>query len=205
MYWQDRLNKGLGMKCKCRFMAIVLFTLVLVFQGMLSVSAANTSGEKFSPEASVTLLNDKELSVDFTAFGELPDGTQVSIYIPKEAISLFRSGDELYLYSYNAETNLREYVGKSRCEVEPGTSGKHFVTFDIDHGSKYIITYEYQGETYTEIDTDVPISFYLFVVAGVILCCVVGVLVYTRIKNQKKLLPAGQYYDPTLKIDRFRG
>ena len=193
------------MKCKCRFMTMMIFMLILFFQGIFYVSAANTSGENFIPETSVTLLNNKELSVEFKDLGEFSDGTQVSIYIPKEAISLFRSGDELYLYYYNPETNSRKYIGKSRCEVEAGTSGNHFVTFDIDYGSKYIITYEYQGDTYTEIDTGVPISFYLFVITGVILCSVVGVLVYVRIKNQKKLLPAGQYYDPTLKIDRFRG
>ena len=77
--------------------------------------------------------------------------------------------------------------------------------FDLHKYSEYIITYEYQGETYAEIDMGVPIGFYIFVAAGMFLCGIVGVLVYIRIKKQKQLVPADIWYDPTLKIDRFRG
>ena len=173
---------------------------------MLTVSAGSISGENFTPETMITILNDKELSVDFSHSGELPEGTQVTIYIPEEASYFFNDGDVLYLYYNNPETGLREYVGEGICDyVGNGTSGKLLTSFNIDHSGEYIITYEYQGESYAEINMGVPIGFYIFAAVGVLLCCVVGVLVYLRIKKQKQLVPADIWYDPTLKIDRFRG
>ena len=194
------------MKSKSKLMIMILLTLVLHFQGMLTVSAGSISGENFTPEAMITILNDKELSVDFSHSGELPEGTQVTIYIPEEASYFFNDGDVLYLYYNNPETGLREYVGEGICDyVGNGTSGKLLGIFDLHKYSEYLITYEYQGETYAEIDMGVPIGFYIFVAAGVFLCGIVGVLVYIRIKKQKQLVPADIWYDPTLKIDRFRG
>ena len=193
------------MKSKSKLMIMILLTLVLHFQGMLTVSAGSISGENFTPEAMITILNDKELSVDFSHSGELPHGTLVTIYIPEEATYFFNNGDDLYFYYNNPETGLREYVGEGRCIREAGEMGKTLTSFNIDYSGEYIITYEYQGETYAEIDMGVPIGFYIFVAAGVFLCGIVGVLVYIRIKKQKQLVPADIWYDPTLKIDKFRG
>ena len=117
------------MRHKSKLSIMLLLMVVLFFQGVLSVSAATT------------LLNDKEISVDFTSSGELPEGTEVTIYIPEEATYFFNSGDNLFLYYCNQETNLKEFVGEGRCEVEAGTSGRTFVTFDIEQGAEYIITY----------------------------------------------------------------
>lgn len=194
------------MKEKSNFVMTILLMMVLYVQGVIITSATNISSENFMPEAVITLLNDKELSVDFSHSGELPEGTQVTIYIPEEASYFFNDGDVLYLYYNNPETGLREYVGEGICDyVGNGTLGKLLGIFDLHKYSQYIITYEYQGETYTEIDMGVPIGFYIFVAVGVLLCGIVGVLVYMRIKQQKKLVPADIWYDPTLKIDRFRG
>ena len=100
------------MKSKNKLVIMILLTVVLSFQGILTVSAGNISSENFIPEAVITLLNDKELSVDFSHSGELPEGTQVTIYIPEEASYFFNDGDVLYLYYNNPETGLREYVGE---------------------------------------------------------------------------------------------
>ena len=193
------------MKEKSNFVMTILLMMVLYIQGVIIASATNISSENFMPEAVITLLNDKELSVDFSHSGELPKGTSVTIYIPEEATYFFNNGDDLYLYYNNPETGLREYVGEGRCIRESGGMGKLLTSFNIDHSGEYIITYEYQGESYAEINMGVPIGFYIFAAVGVLLCCVVGVLVYLRIKKQKQLVPADIWYDPTLKIDRFRG
>ena len=193
------------MKEKRKFMITVLLMMVLYIQGAIIASATNISSENFMPEAVITLLNDKELSVDFSHSGELPKGTSVTIYIPEEATYFFNNGDDLYFYYNNPESGLREYVGEGRCIREAGEMGKTLTSFNIDYSGEYIITYQYQGESYTEINMGVPIGFYIFAAVGVLLCCVVGVLVYLRIKKQKQLVPADIWYDPTLKIDRFRG
>ncbi len=193
------------MKSKSKLMIMILLTVVLSFQGILTVSAGNISSENFIPEAVITLLNDKELSVDFSHSGELLHGTLVTIYIPEEATYFFNNGDDLYFYYHNPETGLREYIGEGRCIREAGEMGKTSTSFNIDYSGEYIITYEYQGESYTKINMGVPIGFYIFAVAGLFLCSIVGVLVYIRIKKQKQLVPADIWYDPTLKIDKFRG
>ena len=193
------------MKSKSKLMIMILLTVVLSLQGMLMVSAGSISGENFTPEAMITILKDKELSVDFSHSGELPHGTLVTIYIPEEATYFFNNGDELYFYYNNPETGLREYIGEGRCIREAGEMGKTLTSFNVDYSGEYIITYQYQGESYTKINMGVPIGFYIFVAVGVFLCSMVGILVYIRIKKQKQLVPADIWYDPTLKIDKFRG
>lgn len=168
--------------------------------------ADRVTPEGFTPEAVIKQLNDKEVSVDFAYSGELPEGTQVTICIPEKATYFFNNGDTLYLYYNNPESGLKEYVGEGACKyIGDGTSGKMYAILDIYHCSEYIITYQYQGESYTKINMGVPIGFYIFVAVGVFLCSIVGILVYIRIKKQKRLVPADIWYDPTLKIDKFRG
>ena len=157
------------MKSKSKLVIMILLTVVLSFQGMLMVSAGSITSENFTPEAVITLLNDKELSVEFSHSGELPKGTSVTIYIPQEATYFFNNGDALYFYYNNPETGLREYIGEGRCIRKAGEMGKTLTSFNIDYSGEYIITYEYQGESYRKIDMGVPIGFCIFVAAGLFL------------------------------------
>lgn len=185
------------MKRKCKLMLMILFTVVLCFQGVFMVSAQN--------DVTIILVNDKELSVDFSNSGELPEEKQVTIYIPEEATYFFNDGDDLYLYYNNPETGLKEYIGEGRCTRESGVMGKLFTSFNMDHSGEYIITYEYQGESYDTIKEEIPVSLYIVAAIFFAMCIVVGVLINRRLKQKKALVPADIWYDPTVKTDKFKG
>ena len=90
--------------------------------------------ENFTAEAKVEMQGEKEVKVDFTYSGKLPEGTKVTIQLPEDA-SVNKDGAKLYFYYYNPETQKREFVSE-------GTAKDGKVTFAINHCSEYIITTE---------------------------------------------------------------
>ena len=96
--------------------------------------------DNFTAEAVVTPVNETEVSVDFAYSGELPEGTEVTVQIPRKMVA-YAEGVELYLYYCHPDTGLREFVSSGICADQQ-------VTFEINHCSEYVITSENHGESY---------------------------------------------------------
>ena len=60
-------------------------------------------------EMFVTLNSDKNIKVDFSYSGKLPEGMTVTISLPKEGNN-YKEGAILYFYYYNPDTKEYEYV-----------------------------------------------------------------------------------------------
>lgn len=96
--------------------------------------ANGAAPENFTAEAKVEIQSEKEVKVDFAYSGKLPEGTTVTIQLPKE-VTEYKDGTKLYFYYYNPDIKEYEYVSE-------GTAKGSEVTFDIKHCSEYLITSE---------------------------------------------------------------
>lgn len=90
------------------------------------------SPANFTAEATIEVINETEISVDFAYSGELPQGTEVTVQIPTDKVE-YQEGDTLYFYYCNPETNQRDFVSE-------GTYQESQVTFQINHCSEYVIS-----------------------------------------------------------------
>lgn len=137
--------------------------------------AGGTTPDNFTPEATVEVKSNNEVKVDFAYSGKLPEGTKVTIQLPKEATE-YQDGTKLYFYYYNADTKEYEYVSESSAQ-----GGE--VTFDIKHCSEYLIT----SEKLVDVDIVEKGPDMLPILAvGLVLLVGVGVGAYVVINKKKK-------------------
>ncbi len=130
--------------------------------------------EDFTPEAKIEITSDRDIKVDFSYSGKLPEGTTVTIQLPKEE-NEYKEGAKLYFYYYNPDTEGYEYVSE-------GIAQNGEVTFDIKHCSEYLITLEKLVEAdVVEKEPDLlPI-----IVAGIGLIVAAGVITLIIIKRRR--------------------
>lgn len=128
--------------------------------------------ENFTPEAKIEITADKDIKVDFLYSGKLPEGTTVTIQLPKEE-NEYKERTKLYFYYYNPDTLGYEYVSE-------GMAQNGEVTFEIKHCSEYLITLEKLVEAdVVEKEPDLlPI-----IVAGMVLLVGAGAVTYIVIKK----------------------
>ena len=128
--------------------------------------------DNFTAEATVKVISETEVSVDFAYSGLLPEGTEVTVQIPSDNVN-YKEGDTLYLYYCNPETNQRDFVGEGKCEGSK-------VTFKINHCSEYVITAI--GSEDVE-KTDGSMLMWISALAcGVIVCGVAGLVILKKKK-----------------------
>lgn len=137
--------------------------------------------ENFTPDASVEWTTKTDVSVEFLYSGELPDATEVTIFIPDGETS-YQDEEQLYFYYREPDTN--------RCVLESESifqNGK--VTFDITHCSEFVITSEYRTEAYRDMMEGVEINVWTvmaFIALGLVVMVgksVVKRKVFTNIAN----------------------
>ncbi len=132
---------------------------------------ANGQGpENFTAEATVKAINETEVSVDFAYSGGLPEGTEVTVKVPKDNVN-YQEGDTLYLYYCNPETNQRDFVGEGKYQESR-------VTFKINHCSEYVIT-TIGPNAVESADGSMPI-WIIGLVIGLMACGVVGFVVFKK-------------------------
>ena len=140
------------------------------------VFADGTTPENFTPEATVEITSDKNIKVDFAFSGKLPEGTRVTIELPKEE-NEYKDGTTLYFYYYNPDTEAYEYVSE-------GIAQNGEVSFDIQHCSEYLITAE---DLETVILTGNGSNHRGIVIGGVVALCAVGAAVTYLIIKKKQV------------------
>ena len=74
--------------------------------------------------------NKDKLIISFNHHGELPTKATIRLQVKDR----FKDGDKLYLYYYNPEENIIEYIDKG-IKVKDG-----YVEFEIEHCSDYFLT-----------------------------------------------------------------
>lgn len=74
--------------------------------------------------------NEDKLIISFNHHGELPTKATIRLQVKDR----FKDGDKLYLYYYNPEEDIIEYIDKG-IKVKDG-----YVEFDIEHCSDYFLT-----------------------------------------------------------------
>ncbi len=137
--------------------------------------ADGTIPENFTSEAKIEIVSDKNMKVDFAYSGKLPEGTTVTIRLPKDGI-LYKEGAKCYFYYYNPDIKEYEYVSE-------GIAQNGEVTFDINHCSEYLITLEKLVEV--EI-VEKESNLLPFLVAGSVLLAGAGAVTCIVIKKKKK-------------------
>lgn len=137
------------------------------------IFAEGQSPENFTAEASVEVLTETEISVDFAYSGQLPQGTEVTVQIPPETCA-YQDGDTLYFYYCNPESNQREFVSE-------GTYQGNQVTFQINHCSEYVISSI--GPDATEITGNSNTTWILLAAIGVTVCGIIaGIVIFKKKK-----------------------
>lgn len=132
--------------------------------------------ESFTSETKIELVSDKDVKVDFSYSGKLPEGTTVTIQLPKEGMN-YKEGETLYFYYYNPDTKEYEYVSESAV-----VNGE--VTFDIKHCSEYLIT----TEKLIEVDiVEKEPDILPFIVGGIVLLVGAGIIICIAAKRKKNI------------------
>ena len=119
-----------------------------------------TTPMDFTASATIQWQNKKEVIVDFTHSGSLPGPADVTIFIP-EKNNGYKNGDNVYLYYINPSTGQNEFQDK-------GVYKDGMVKFHLTHCSKYIITTENHGESYSDNGQNNIIPIVVGIVAGTV-------------------------------------
>lgn len=137
--------------------------------------ADGTIPEKFTSEAKIEIKSDKAVKVDFAYSGKLPEGTKVTVQLPKEGTA-YKEGTILYFYYYNPKAKEYEYVSESITQ-------NGAVTFVIEHCSEYLIT----SEKLVEVDiVEKEPDLHPIIVVGMVLFGAVGGAIGVAVNKKRK-------------------
>lgn len=131
--------------------------------------------ENFTSKAKVEVLSDKDIKVEFAYSGKLPEGTTVTIHLPKEE-DIYKEGATLYFYYYNPKNAEYEYVSESIVRNSE-------VTFIIKHCSEYLIT----SEKLVEVDViEKEENARLFIAIGIVVLVGISVVIVVVVNKKRK-------------------
>jgi len=111
--------------------------------------------------------DNEKLYLSFSHHGNLPSRAKIRVFVGEK----YSNGEKLYLYYFNEEENVIEYVDHE-LEVKDG-----YITFEIDHCSDYFLT--------TTIVTDAinnpkSMNYIIMVMFGVVIVLVGATIFSTK-------------------------